>query len=155
MIKVVRPEQLSICRRVDEGSVRREKTVREILSAVRTEGDAALRRYTKELDGVDLKSLEVEESGFEEAYRQVSQPFVQSLRKAVKRIRRYHEGQKRRSWMETEKDGTVLGQLIRPLARVGIYVPGAGRLSLQCADERDSRLCGRCGGSGDGHPAPA
>lgn len=124
MIAVVRPEQLSTRRRVDEGDERREKIVREILSAVRTEGDAALRRYTKELDGADPESLEVEEAEFEEAYRQVEQTFVHSLRKAAKRIRRYHEGQKRRSWMETEADGTVLGQLIRPLARVGVYVPG-------------------------------
>ncbi|MFD1427484.1 histidinol dehydrogenase [Kroppenstedtia sanguinis] len=124
MIPVVRPEQLSTRRKVEDGEAYQEKTVREILSAVRTEGDVALLRVTRELDGADLDSLEVEKSEFEEAYRQVEQTFVHSLRQAAQRIRRYHEGQKRRSWMETETDGTVLGQLIRPLARVGVYVPG-------------------------------
>lgn len=124
MINLVKPEQLFTRRAVEEGSAEQERRVREILSAVQKEGDAALRRYTKELDGAELSDFQVDEAESEEAYRQVSPAFLQALRRAAERIRRYHERQKRQSWMEAEADGTVLGQLIRPLARVGIYVPG-------------------------------
>lgn len=124
MINRVKAEQLFTRRAVEEGSAEQERRVREILSAVRKEGDAALRRYTKELDGAELQGFQVGEAEFEEAYQQVSPAFLKALRGAAERIHRYHERQKRQSWMEAEADGTVLGQLIRPLARVGIYVPG-------------------------------
>ncbi|PTX59634.1 histidinol dehydrogenase [Melghirimyces profundicolus] len=124
MIAIVKPDELSTRRSTEEGTPRQERAVREILAAVRAEGDDALKRYTRELDGTELMSFEVAEEEVEEAYTRVSDSFVHALRRAAERIRHFHEGQRRQSWMETGSDGTVLGQLIRPLSRVGIYVPG-------------------------------
>ena len=124
MISIVKPAQLSTRRKTETGTPRQEMAVREILSAVREQGDAALLRYTLQFDQAALKALEVSEAEFEEAHQQVSDTFIASLEKAAERIRRYHQRQQHSSWIETEMDGTVLGQLYRPLERVGIYVPG-------------------------------
>jgi histidinol dehydrogenase len=124
MISIVNPEELATRREVKSGSNEQEQAVKEILAAVRAEGDAAVRRLTERFDGAQLASWDVTEAEFEAAYQAVSPEFVEALRQAAARIRRYHEKQKRQSWMEPEPDGTVLGQLIRPLERVGVYVPG-------------------------------
>lgn len=103
-----------------------EKKVAAILKRVRTEGNQALFEMTLEFDGVDLRlsGLKVEQSELENAYAQVNEEFLEALREAQHNILRYHEKQRRTSWFEAERDGTVLGQLIQPLRRVGIYVPG-------------------------------
>ncbi|CAA7602410.1 histidinol dehydrogenase [Acididesulfobacillus acetoxydans] len=103
-----------------------ESRVAEILGRVRLEGDEALFRLTMELDGVDLRQsgLKVREEEIEEACASVSGEFLTALRVAKRNITRFHERQKRVSWFEPEEDGSILGQLIRPLRRVGIYVPG-------------------------------
>ncbi|GGE04281.1 histidinol dehydrogenase [Marinithermofilum abyssi] len=124
MISIVNPGELATRREVESGSNEQEQAVKEILAAVRAEGDAAVRRLTERFDGARLASWDVTEAEFEAAYQAVSPEFVEALRQAAARIRRYHEKQKRQSWMEPEPDGTVLGQLIRPLERVGVYVPG-------------------------------
>ncbi|MHB1404732.1 MAG: histidinol dehydrogenase [Desulfitobacteriaceae bacterium] len=103
-----------------------EKKVAAILKRVRTEGNQALFEMTLEFDGVDLRlsGLKVQQSELENAYAQVNEEFLEALREAQHNILRYHEKQRRTSWFEAERDGTVLGQLIQPLRRVGIYVPG-------------------------------
>ncbi len=99
-------------------------SVAEILQQVRTEGDSALLRYTRQFDGVELQSLQVTEDEIEQAFQQADQAFLQVLRQAAENIRAYHEKQVRQGfWME-EKEGVVLGQKVLPLERVGIYVPG-------------------------------
>ncbi|WP_373285893.1 histidinol dehydrogenase [Marinithermofilum abyssi] len=123
-MSIVNPGELATRREVESGSNEQEQAVKEILAAVRAEGDAAVRRLTERFDGARLASWDVTEAEFEAAYQAVSPEFVEALRQAAARIRRYHEKQKRQSWMEPEPDGTVLGQLIRPLERVGVYVPG-------------------------------
>ncbi|OYD08145.1 histidinol dehydrogenase [Paludifilum halophilum] len=124
MIAIVQPEALSTRREKEAGTPAQQRSVSEIIASVRSEGDAALRRWTSRFDRAELSSLDVAAEEIEEAYRQVSPGFIQSLQHAARRIRRYHEQQRRQSWMETEEDGTILGQLIRPLETVGVYVPG-------------------------------
>ncbi|SFG58641.1 histidinol dehydrogenase [Planifilum fulgidum] len=124
MIRVVKPEELDTRRRESDLPADQERKIREILSAVRAEGDSALRRYTEKFDGASLRDLRVTEEEIDAAYEQVSAEWLEALREAARRIRRYHERQRRNSWMDSESDGTILGQLIRPLERVGVYVPG-------------------------------
>ncbi len=102
-----------------------EKVVQDILSRVKTEGDLALLKYTKDFDGPDLSrsGLKVEEKEIEEAYKEVSEDFLKAVRLAIKNIRGYHEKQVQNSWF-TSEDGIMLGQKVTPIASVGIYVPG-------------------------------
>ncbi|MBA4496217.1 histidinol dehydrogenase [Paenactinomyces guangxiensis] len=124
MIAIVRPETLNTHREIGSGTDRQKEAVNEILALVKTEGDQALFRLTERFDRARLNTLKVEKEEFEAAFAEVDDTFVQALKEAAERIRRYHEKQKRNSWMETEADGTILGQIIRPLERVGVYVPG-------------------------------
>ncbi|NLM21347.1 MAG: histidinol dehydrogenase [Peptococcaceae bacterium] len=103
-----------------------KNTVVEIIRDVQTQGDEALFRLTAKLDGADLKTrgLQVSPQEIEEAYLKVDQSFLQALRQAKDNIYNYHAKQKRTSWFESKEDGSLLGQLYRPLERVGIYVPG-------------------------------
>ncbi|MHB1652706.1 MAG: histidinol dehydrogenase [Desulfitobacteriaceae bacterium] len=103
-----------------------ESRVAEILKLVQAQGDEALYRLTLEFDKVDLRQrgLRVVREEFAKAYTQVDEEFLFAIRTAKANIQRFHEKQKRTSWFEPAEDGTVLGQLIRPLQRVGIYVPG-------------------------------
>ncbi len=98
--------------------------VREIIASVRTEKDAALLRWTRQLDGVELAHPALPAEWRKKAKEIVTPAFAASLQKAADRIRRFHELQRQRSWMQTEENGTILGQLVRPLERVGVYVPG-------------------------------
>jgi histidinol dehydrogenase len=102
-----------------------EKTVRTVLEAVRKQGDAAVLRYSREFDQVRLTAdrLRIRPDRIKEAYRQVAPEAVESLRFAADRIRSFHERQKPKSW-NYEEEQITLGQLVRPLDRVGIYVPG-------------------------------
>lgn len=103
-----------------------EARVAGIIKKVRLEGDSALLELTRELDKVDLSKsgLRVLEQEFERAYALVDDAFLTALRRAKENILKFHEKQKRVSWLDPREDGTILGQLIRPLRRVGIYVPG-------------------------------
>ena len=104
-----------------------ENRVREILAAVRERGDAALLEYSARFDGLHLETaaeLEIPRRDWEEALAALSAPEREALEEAAHRIRGYHERQKLESWQYREADGTLLGQRVLPLARVGIYVPG-------------------------------
>lgn len=103
-----------------------EQQVADILSRVRTEGDAALYDLTERFDRVNLREagLRVKEEEFAEAYGLVDEDFLSALRQAKVNILDFHAKQKRTSWLDPKEDGTVLGQLLLPLKRVGIYVPG-------------------------------
>lgn len=85
-------------------------------------GDAALLDYTLKLDGIELASLEVSKEQLNDAYREVDPELVSALKLAAEQIRSFHLAQKQAIWNEVTKPG--LGQLIRPLQRVGIYAPG-------------------------------
>jgi histidinol dehydrogenase len=116
---------LSAIRRTDSTPPGVEKTVRSVLDAVRREGDAAVLRYTQRFDQVRLtaRRLRVRPQQIKDAYGKVTPSAVDALRFAADRIRSFHERQTIKSW-SYEKDRITLGQLVRPLERVGIYVPG-------------------------------
>ncbi|HIW48550.1 MAG TPA: histidinol dehydrogenase [Firmicutes bacterium] len=103
-----------------------QETVDRILADVKNKGDEALFGYTKEFDHITLtkETIRVSEAEIEAAYQKVSPELVQVIRQAAERIRAFHEKQKQNSWFDTKPNGEILGQLIRPLARVGVYVPG-------------------------------
>jgi len=102
-----------------------DDTVREILNGVRREGDSALLEYTRRFDRYDLTPdrLKVTREEISEAYGKVSEVEIEALKQAAGNIRKYHERQVQKSW-EYEEEGVMLGQVIRPLETVGIYVPG-------------------------------
>ena len=100
--------------------------VRRIVGDVRREGDEAVIRYTKLIDRVELtpEDFLVTEAEFEAAEKSADPQVVESLKKAAANVRRYHEEQKPNSWMTYREQGSILGQSLIPLDRVGIYVPG-------------------------------
>jgi histidinol dehydrogenase len=101
--------------------------VSEILEAVRSRGDAAVLEYTRRFDRLDAASmdeLQLPPTRLQAALEAIPRAQREALQTAAQRIRAYHEHQKMESWTYTEADGTVLGQQVTPLARVGLYVPG-------------------------------
>ena len=103
-----------------------EAAVDDILKKVRAEGDSAVFAYTKEFDKVEIAAdtVRVTEEEIREAYDAVDPSLVEVIRKALVNIRSYHEKQKQNSWFSSTEDGTMLGQKVTPLKRVGVYVPG-------------------------------
>jgi len=123
-MKIVDRKNFSTKRDVESGTDEQRKAVLEILTQVKQEGDQAVLAFTEKFDRVHLTSMKVTEAEIEQAQTAVSQEVRQALQEAAENIRTFHEKQKRQSWMQTSDSGTILGQLIRPLRRVGIYVPG-------------------------------
>lgn len=125
-MKLVSAEEFDLRREVEYGSPEQNETVKAIVKAVKQEGDTALLHYTKQFDGVSLEAsqLRVMPEELEAAYAQVETSFVTAIRAAAEHIRQFHARQKRNSWMDLQVDGSLLGQIIRPLKRVGVYVPG-------------------------------
>jgi len=104
-----------------------EATVRAIIADVRARGDAALVDYTRRFDRVEVDSaaaLEIPRAELEAALAGLPAARGEALREAAARVRSYHERQLAKSWQYEEADGTVLGQRVTPLERVGLYVPG-------------------------------
>lgn len=103
-----------------------EQGVQEILDHVKAGKDEAVFEYTKKFDHADInaENLKVTEAEIEEAYKEVDPKLVEIIRKALKNIRTYHEKQRQYSWFDSKPDGTILGQKVTPLHRVGVYVPG-------------------------------
>ncbi len=102
-------------------------TVNEVLTELRRRGDAALLEYCSRFDGLDVDSaakLEMPLARLEQAYASIDAAERDALEQAAARIRAYAERQKLESWEYTEDDGTLLGQQVSPLDRVGLYVPG-------------------------------
>lgn len=101
--------------------------VKEVLNRVKTEGDKALLEYTAKFDRLDLKTgaeLEISQERLQQALTNIPKDQRDALELATKRVRLYHERQKTESWSYTEADGTMLGQQVTCLDRVGLYVPG-------------------------------
>ncbi len=103
-----------------------EASVKEILDKVKEEKDAAVFAYTAKFDGAELTAdtIEVTDAEIEEAYAQVDDTLLIVIRKAKDNIESYHAKQRQNSWFDSKPDGTILGQKITPLHRVGVYVPG-------------------------------
>ena len=103
-----------------------EAAVADILANVKEKGDEALFSYTKEFDKVEVtpETIRVTEAEIEEAYKAVDASLLEVIRKALVNIRNYHEKQRQNSWFTSTENGTMLGQKVTPLNRVGVYVPG-------------------------------
>jgi len=102
-------------------------TVKNILVDVRSRGDAAVLEYTKKFDRLDAASmtdLTIGAARLKQAYENIQPEQREALERAAERVRTYHNKQKMESWSYTEDDGTMLGQQITALDRVGLYVPG-------------------------------
>lgn len=98
--------------------------VQEILSKVKEYGDTAVREYTMKFDGSVPKNAEVPREVLDASIEQCDSEFVYALYKAADNIRDFHTRQKQQSWLDAKENGVILGQRIRGLRRVGIYVPG-------------------------------
>lgn len=102
-------------------------SVNAILANIKENGDKALFQYTKDFDKADINAsnIKVTEEEIKEAYDRLENPeLVQVIRRSLKNIKEYHEKQKQYSWFDSKPDGSILGQKVTPLSRVGVYVPG-------------------------------
>jgi histidinol dehydrogenase len=116
-----------ICARThDDQVVHKEATVREILHAVKRQGDQALFQYTADFDKVTLtpETLRISGAELDAAYQQVSKSLLDAIRLACRNIERFHQQRVPKSWVQFEDDGIVLGKRYTPVDRAGIYIPG-------------------------------
>jgi histidinol dehydrogenase len=122
-----RTELRRICDRThDDQVVHKEATVREVLQAVKRQGDRAVLEYTREFDRLDLKPEELRVSGSEldAAYQQVSKDLLDAIRFARQQIEAFHRQRVPKSWVQFGEDEIVLGKRYTPVDRAGLYVPG-------------------------------
>ncbi len=101
--------------------------VNRILADVRKNGDAAVIKYARQFDAPDITAgtLQATDAEIVKALKQVDRPFVRALNKAIRQITAFHQQQLPKSWMDTRRAGTLLGQMVHPVNATGIYVPGA------------------------------
>lgn len=99
-----------------------EEGVKQILADVRSQGDAAVIDYTRRIDNIELNSLVVTEKQIRSAYTQVDNDVIDAIKFSAERIEAFHRRQPALSWIHNDAEGT-LGQLVRPIDRVGIYIP--------------------------------
>ncbi len=102
------------------------ESVKNILKEVETKGDAAIFKYAKKFDGVDLNesNVRVTKKEIDEAYSKIDKSLLDVIRKAKANIESFHKKQCEDSWFSNDKEGIILGQIKRPLEIVGVYVPG-------------------------------
>ncbi len=119
-------EFAAILDRGEETGKEVEAVVLDIISDVKCRGDEALIEYTEKFDRLrlDAGSLEITETEIDQAFSAAGGEEIEALRLAVERVRRFHEKQKHESWFSTDEPDIVLGQMVRPLRKVGIYIPG-------------------------------
>jgi histidinol dehydrogenase len=103
-----------------------ENKVREIIFSVKKEGDRALLEFTEKYDGVKQNSsgILVSPEEWNIASQEVKEDLLEVIKEAIKKIKNYHLHQKENSWFITEERGIILGQVVNPIERVGLYVPG-------------------------------
>jgi len=130
ILKRTPPDEFPVSQRVLDGiknlfgeSLTPEQAVTKILKDVRTNGDSALQKWTQTLDSIDLKPAPVSKDMIQAALDSISPAQREALEKAAARVESFHRKQPLTSWFTNELGGT-LGQIIRPIQRVGLYVPG-------------------------------
>ena len=103
-----------------------EASVQEIINCVKEKKDEAVFQYTEQFDKVTVtkETVLVTEEEIKEAYEKVDASLLEVIQKALVNIRKYHEKQLKYSWFDSQDDGSLLGQKVTPLKRVGVYVPG-------------------------------
>ena len=131
MIKVVKGERQTcqsfvedLKSRVGQTSPEIEQTVREIIEAVRSGGDQAVKGFSQKFDGWTPEHLELSREDLEHAVKECDPAFIDSLKKAAENIRAFHRRQKQQSRIDPLPGGIITGQRVRGLHRVGVYVPG-------------------------------
>lgn len=125
-----RSAEQRVARIINRGLVFQKKdlaAVSRMCENVRKHGDQAVIAYTQQFDStrVTTRSMRVTEKEFSAAAQKVDRAFMRALNRAAANIKSFHEQQRRRSWMQTDRPGTLLGQLIHPVDAAGVYVPGA------------------------------
>lgn len=123
----VRAELQRICDRThDDQVVHKEATVREVLQAVKRQGDRAVLHYTAEFDHQNFKPEDLRVSGSEldAAYQQVSNELLSAIKLACRQIEAFHRQRVPKSWVQFGEDEVVLGKRYTPVDRAGLYVPG-------------------------------
>lgn len=111
-------------KRSNKATAQIESSVSEIISNVREQGDRAVAEYTMKFDGSVPEKTELSKEQLKSLAAECGEEFLCALHRAAQNIREFHERQKQQSWFETRENGVMLGQRIRGLSRVGIYVPG-------------------------------
>jgi len=101
-----------------------DEAVRRLLADVRARGDAALRDWTQRIDGVVLENFVVPAEALQSAYAALAPDLRRALHVSIDRVRAFHQKQPMHSWLDWSPDGSALGQIVRPLERVGVYAPG-------------------------------
>lgn len=103
-----------------------ESTVAEIINNVRQNKDKALFEYTAKFDKAEINAdnIKVTRQEIDEAYKQLDSDFIEVMKKSAENIRVFHEKQKRNTWIDTQENGSILGQRILPIELSGVYVPG-------------------------------
>ncbi len=133
MIPVIRyntPDGEKIVKQILSRSQIENKNVQEIvdsiLANVKENGDKAIFEYTEKFDKIKItpETLKVTDEEIKYAYSQVKPELIEVIKKSAARIKAFHEKQKRNSWFEPDEKGEIMGQIIRPLEKVGVYVPG-------------------------------
>lgn len=127
-MKIIKPSSkkfLKLFHRLADRNRRIEEKVSRILEDVKNDGDDAVIRYTRKFDKVKLspRELKVTESEINAAYQNISPEFVSALKIAIENVNRFYRKQGKRSWKILNEDGVILGEKIRPLESVGIYIP--------------------------------
>ena len=125
-----RPAEQRVARIINRGLAFQKEdlaAVTRICERVRKRGDQAVISYTRRFDSarMSIKSMQVSKKEFADAAKKADRSFTRALNRAAANIKRFHEQQLRKSWMQTDRPGTLLGQLINPVDAVGVYVPGA------------------------------
>ena len=128
MIKVINYKE---CQSLDDILLRSQfsyddvnEKVKAILEDVKQNGDNALKKYAKMFDNADIENIEATEKEIEEAYNRVDEKFKETLKLAYNNIEKFHKKQLRNSFITNEEDGIVMGQIVNPIEKVGVYIPG-------------------------------
>jgi len=101
-----------------------DAAVAEIIENVRQNGDKAVQAYTHQFDGSVPEHVEISKEEMQELVKQCDPDFIAALNRAAENIKDFHQRQKQQSWLNTNADGVIMGQRVRGLSKVGIYVPG-------------------------------
>lgn len=104
----------------------KQETVNEIIKEIKEKKNKALFHYTKKFDKIKLntKKIKINKKEIEEAYKKTDKKLIEIIKKSSERIKKFHEKQKTNSWFETSENGEILGQMVRAIENVGVYVPG-------------------------------
>ncbi|MFP8783592.1 histidinol dehydrogenase [Planococcus plakortidis] len=117
-------DELSIRRQLADGTEQQLQAVKEIIEAVRAEGDAALLRFAKKWDKAELSALKVTQEEIRQAADRFDPQLLADLTEAAQNIRSYHEGQQQQGYRHDRADGSYVAQRVTPIESAGLYVPG-------------------------------